>query len=69
MSTHNICFRREIRKMLCGHPLLSVAMVVPLFSDAVLLCLRFGGFVCGICFVIVVSSSLLSLVSQKCCAL
>ena len=27
MSTHNICFRREIRKILCGYPLLSVAML------------------------------------------
>ena len=26
MSTHNICFRREIRKILCGYPLLSGAM-------------------------------------------
>ena len=26
MSTHNICFRREIIKILCGYPLLSVAM-------------------------------------------
>ena len=26
MSTHNICFRGEIRKILCGYPLLSVAM-------------------------------------------
>ena len=26
MSTHNICFRGEIRKTLCGYPLLSVAM-------------------------------------------
>ena len=26
MSTHNICFRREIRKILYGYPLLSVAM-------------------------------------------
>ena len=26
MSTHNICIRREIRKILCGYPLLSVAM-------------------------------------------
>ena len=26
MSTHNICFRREIRKISCGYPLLSVAM-------------------------------------------
>ena len=27
MSTHNICFHREIRKILCGYPLLSVAML------------------------------------------
>ena len=26
MSTHNMCFRREIRKIICGYPLLSVAM-------------------------------------------
>ena len=26
MSTHNICFPREIRKIICGYPLLSVAM-------------------------------------------
>ena len=26
MSTHNKCFRGEIRKILCGYPLLSVAM-------------------------------------------
>ena len=26
MSTHNVCFHGEIRKMLCGYPLLSVAM-------------------------------------------
>ena len=26
MSTHNICFSGEIRKILCGYPLLSVAM-------------------------------------------
>ena len=26
MSTHNICFRGEIRKILCGYPLLSVAI-------------------------------------------
>ena len=26
MSTHNICFCREIRKILCGYPLLSVAV-------------------------------------------
>ena len=28
MSTHNICFHEEIRKILCGYPLLSVAMVI-----------------------------------------
>ena len=27
MSTHNICISREIRKILCGYPLLSVAMI------------------------------------------
>ena len=27
MSTHNICFLGEISKILCGYPLLSVAMV------------------------------------------
>ena len=26
MSTHNICICREIRKILCGYPLLSVAV-------------------------------------------
>ena len=26
MSTHNICFHGEIRKILCGYSLLSVAM-------------------------------------------
>ena len=26
MSTHNICICQEIRKILCGYPLLSVAM-------------------------------------------
>ena len=26
MSTHNISFHGEIRKLLCGYPLLSVAM-------------------------------------------
>ena len=29
MSTHNICFRGEIRKISCGYPLLSVAMEGP----------------------------------------
>ena len=27
MSTHNICFCLEIRKIFCGYPLLSVAMI------------------------------------------
>ena len=26
MSTHNVCFRRELRQILCGYPLLSGAM-------------------------------------------
>ena len=26
MSTHNLCFHGEIRKILCGYPLLSVAV-------------------------------------------
>ena len=33
MSTHNICFRGEIRKILCGYPLLSVAMDHPVSVD------------------------------------
>ena len=28
MSTHNICLNGEIRKILCGYPLLSVAMAI-----------------------------------------
>ena len=28
MSTHNICFHREIRKILYGYPILSVAMII-----------------------------------------
>ena len=28
MSTHNICFCEEIRKILCEYPLLSVAIVI-----------------------------------------
>ena len=27
MSSHNICFRGGIRKILCGYPLLSVVML------------------------------------------
>ena len=32
MSTHNICFRLEIRKILFGYLLLSVAMVTKVFE-------------------------------------
>ena len=38
MSTHNIiklCFRREIRKILCGYPLLSVAMILWRYFSAI----------------------------------
>ena len=34
MSTHNICFRREVRKIKCGYPLLYVAML----SKYIVLC-------------------------------
>ena len=30
MSTNNICIRREIRKILCGYPLLPVTMIFTL---------------------------------------
>ena len=33
MSTHNICFRRDIREILSGYPLLSVAMGKDLIFD------------------------------------
>ena len=33
MSTHNIRFHQEIRKVLCGYPLLSVAMLEMWLSD------------------------------------
>ena len=33
MSTHNICFCREIRKILCVYPLISIAMVERLLCD------------------------------------
>ena len=32
MSTHIICFHGEIRKILCGYPLLSVAIIKISFS-------------------------------------
>ena len=32
MSTHNICIGGEIRKILCGYPLLSVAMITGSFE-------------------------------------
>ena len=43
MSTHYICFRGEIRKILCGYPLLSVAMFLGEIINAtfwILLCLE-----------------------------
>ena len=33
MSTHNICFCGEIKKILCGYPLLSVAMAKYILSN------------------------------------
>ena len=36
MSTHNICFRGEIRKILCGYPILSVALHDIISTDKVL---------------------------------
>ena len=33
MSTHNVCFHQEIRKLLCGYPLLSVAMIYTCIDD------------------------------------
>ena len=38
MSTHNIYFYREIRKILCGYPLLSVAMVIIHLLSFISLC-------------------------------
>ena len=35
MSTHNICFHGEIRKILCGYSLLSVAMHLLASTDGV----------------------------------
>ena len=37
MRTHIICFCREIRKILCGYPLLSVAMTVCLGPDTAMM--------------------------------
>ena len=37
MSTHNMCFLGEIRKILCGYPLLSVAMNY--YSDSRQICI------------------------------
>ena len=36
MSIHNICFCGEIKKILCGYPLLSVAMLMPVTSKLIL---------------------------------
>ena len=33
MSTHNICFRGEIRKILCGYPLLSGYVDTPSYLE------------------------------------
>ena len=33
MNTHNICFHGEIGKILCGYPLLSVAMLRATWID------------------------------------
>ena len=33
MSTHNVCLRGEIRKILYGYPLLSVAMWLPMYYN------------------------------------
>ena len=41
MSTHNICFRGEIRKILCGYPLLSVAMYKAVFSIIIITIIGF----------------------------
>ena len=35
MSTQNICFYSEIRKILCGYPILSVAMTVQIVCDKI----------------------------------
>ena len=43
MSTHNICIRWEIRKILCGYPLLSVAMKwLPLVWESISIVLYTG---------------------------
>ena len=42
MSTHNICFCGEIRKILCGYPHLSVA--TSLRADLFLIALFYWGF-------------------------
>ena len=45
MSTHNICFRQEIRKLFCGYPS-SVAMIgcmqIYLNRSILLRCFRFA---------------------------
>ena len=39
MSTHNICFRGEIRKIFSGYPPLSRPMILSLFSQQIFLLL------------------------------
>ena len=36
MSAHNICFHREIRKIICGYPLISVAVNLHDMSNPIL---------------------------------
>ena len=53
MSTHNICFRGEIRKILCGYPLLSVAMCKTICSVPSARIFRVNMvYICGPCCVI-----------------
>ena len=40
MSTHNICFRQEVRKIICGYPLLSVAMLPHILLDSPFLLIK-----------------------------
>ena len=37
MSTHNICIPQEVRKILCGYPLLSVAIQSTIFPHIICL--------------------------------
>ena len=55
MCTHNICLRREIRKILCGYPFLSVAMFhIPigvllfLLNVSLIFCMNLPDIVCSV---------------------